>query len=72
MSWTRTSQSYTEWEQTLSDERKAEVVTAIGLWSFSAHDFSDDELVYGALRILQHALTVDELKQWSQTTGLLD
>lgn len=68
----RTSQSYEEWERTLSTDRKAEVVTAIGLWSFSAHEFSDDELVYGALRILQHAMTVDDLNRWAQPARMYD
>lgn len=44
--------------------RRQMVAEAVGSWSFSAHDFNDDELLLGALAMLQHALTMPELQDW--------
>jgi len=41
----------------------------IGNWCFSAHDFSDDELVYGACLMLAHALSMPELQPWRLSPG---
>ncbi|KAI9746700.1 MAG: 3',5'-cyclic-nucleotide phosphodiesterase [Claussenomyces sp. TS43310] len=46
------------------DERRAQIAGSIGVWSFSAHDFTDDELLYGAMLMLQHALSVPDLEKW--------
>ncbi|KAF2021772.1 HD-domain/PDEase-like protein [Aaosphaeria arxii CBS 175.79] len=46
-------------------ESKERVAEAIGSWSFSAHDFTDDELLYGCLLMLKHALSMPELEQWA-------
>ncbi|CAI6335882.1 unnamed protein product [Periconia digitata] len=51
----------------VAEERKEAVARAVGTWSFSAHEFTDDELVYGALLMLKHALQIPELEQWSMT-----
>lgn len=53
----------------VAQDRRAVVAEAIGKWSFSAHDFTDDELLYGALLILKHALQIPELAQWGMTDG---
>jgi 3',5'-cyclic-nucleotide phosphodiesterase len=53
----------------VSDERKEAVAAAIGSWTFSAHDYTDDELLYGALLMLKHALSIPELEQWGMTDG---
>lgn len=53
----------------VSDARRAAVAQAIGTWAFSAHDFTDDELLLGALMMLQHALSMPELEQWKMDTG---
>ncbi|KAI9829249.1 MAG: hypothetical protein M1819_006429 [Sarea resinae] len=53
----------------VSSERRDKVADAIGNWSFSAHDFSDDELLYAALLILEHALRMPELSQFRMPTG---
>jgi hypothetical protein len=45
------------------------VKEAIGTWSFSAHDFSDDELLYASLAMLEHALQMPELQQWRLSSG---
>lgn len=57
---------------TVALERRQKIAEAIGSWQFSAHDFTDDELLHAALLILQHALTMPELEQWRISTGELD
>lgn len=49
--------------------RQRVIATAVGQWSFSAHDFTSDELVYAAMMILQHALKMNDLQQWRIPTG---
>lgn len=41
----------------------------MGNWKFSAHEFSDDELVFAATEMLQHALKLPELEHWRLTPG---
>ena len=50
-------------------ERRNAVAEAVGTWNFSAHDFTDDELLYGALVILQHALDMPDLEKWRLSEG---
>lgn len=38
-------------------------------WDFSAHDFSEDQLVHAAFLMLQHALSMPELESWRIPTG---
>ncbi|KAK8235232.1 hypothetical protein HDK90DRAFT_237370 [Phyllosticta capitalensis] len=45
-------------------ERRKEVARAVGTWSFSAHNFNDDELLYASLVMLQHALSMPEVERW--------
>ena len=42
---------------------------AIAQWNFSAHNFSDDELVHAAFLMLQHALEMPELEKWRLPAG---
>ncbi|KAI9756849.1 MAG: hypothetical protein M4579_003685 [Chaenotheca gracillima] len=51
--------------------RRDVVSRAIGSWSFSAHSFSDDELLHAALLMLQHALSMPELEEWRIPTESL-
>ncbi|KAL6712409.1 3',5'-cyclic-nucleotide phosphodiesterase [Coniothyrium glycines] len=51
----------------LPHDRRAVVENAVAGWSFSAHDLTDDELLYGALVMLRHALQMPELEKWSIT-----
>ncbi|KAF1841503.1 HD-domain/PDEase-like protein [Cucurbitaria berberidis CBS 394.84] len=51
----------------LDDDRRAVVEERVGTWAFSAHDCTDDELVYGALVMLRHALQMPELEKWAMT-----
>jgi 3',5'-cyclic-nucleotide phosphodiesterase len=50
-------------------ERRQKIAESIGSWLFSAHDFTDDELLHAALLMLQHALTMPELERWRISTG---
>ncbi|CAG8972282.1 hypothetical protein HYALB_00001680 [Hymenoscyphus albidus] len=53
---------------TVALDRREKIASAIGTWSFSAHDFTDDELLHAALLMLQHALTMPELERWRIST----
>lgn len=53
----------------LDQDRKAIVAKRVGTWAFSAHEFTDDELLYGALVMLQHTLQMPELERWNMTEG---
>ena len=61
--------SLLEWEAMIPTNRKSFVRSSIGNWSFSAHDFNDEELLYAALVILQHALQMEELEPWRICDG---
>lgn len=61
--------AYAGSDLTIDPARKSFVAAAVGQWSFSAHDFTSDELVYAALMILEHALQTDELARWRMSTG---
>ncbi|KAI4103554.1 MAG: hypothetical protein L6R37_003771 [Teloschistes peruensis] len=37
---------------------------AINSWNFSAHEFSEDQLVHAAFLMLQHVLSMPELERW--------
>lgn len=49
--------------------RRELIAAAVGSWHFSAHDFTDDELLHAALLMLQHALAMPELEKWRISTG---
>jgi hypothetical protein len=53
----------------VDQDRQAFAAQAIGTWSFSAHDFNNDELVYCCLLMLKHALQMPELEQWNMADG---
>jgi len=55
----------------LEDSRISIVENAVGQWSFSAHDFTSDELVHAARVILRHALQIEELSKWRLNLGIL-
>lgn len=59
--------SYDPADLYVSPDRQEAVANAIGTWSFSAHDFGDDELLYASLLMLKHALKMPELEQWGMT-----
>ena len=53
----------------IDSERRGKIAAAVGTWHFSAHDFTDDELLHAALLMLQHALTMPELEKWRISAG---
>lgn len=59
-------------EIVIQSERREKIANAITMWQFSAHEFSDDELLYGAMMMLQHALSMPELKNFRITDGEFD
>jgi len=54
----------------LSRDRRVVVQDALGTWAFSAHDYTDDELLYAALVMLKHALQMPELDKWRIPEGM--
>lgn len=55
----------------LEQDRREAVEEKVGTWAFSAHDLTDDELLYAALVMLKHALQMPELDKWNMTEGRL-
>ncbi|KAF2275888.1 HD-domain/PDEase-like protein [Westerdykella ornata] len=51
----------------VDEDRRPVIAAAIGSWAFSAHDFTDDELLYGALLMVKHALEMPEVEEWRMT-----
>jgi len=50
---------------------RAEVIRqAVGQWDFSAHDFSDEELVYCAQTMFEHAFTMPEVLGFVIPSGM--
>lgn len=52
----------------LALDRRERIAAAVGSWQFSAHEFTDDELLHAALLMLQHALAMPELEKWRIST----
>ncbi|KAI6785740.1 cyclic-nucleotide phosphodiesterase-like protein [Emericellopsis cladophorae] len=55
----------------VSKSRQAEVAQAVASWHFSAHAFTDDELVVAAMTMFKHALSMPGLEKWRITTDQL-
>ncbi|PGH19210.1 hypothetical protein AJ80_04181 [Polytolypa hystricis UAMH7299] len=55
-------------ELRLDFDRKLLVENEVGKWSFSAHTFSDDELIHAACAMLEHALRIPELEEFRLST----
>lgn len=53
----------------VSSERQAEIADAVAHWHFSAHAYSEDELVVAAMIMLRHALRMPELEKWRIPAG---
>lgn len=58
-------------ELDIDPTREGLVKEQIGRWDFTAQAFSEDELVFGACEMLQHAFRMPELEQWKLTPGEL-
>lgn len=63
-------ESYSHVRISVESQRREKIAEAVGVWHFSAHDFTDDELLHAASIMLQHALTMPELEQWRLSTGM--
>ncbi|KAF9886823.1 3',5'-cyclic-nucleotide phosphodiesterase [Aspergillus nanangensis] len=48
-------------------DRREFVKEQIGNWGFTAHEFTEDELVLGASEMLQHAFTLPGIEEWKLT-----
>ncbi|KAJ5086073.1 hypothetical protein N7532_010844 [Penicillium argentinense] len=58
-------------ELNVNPDRQAFVKEQVGSWKFSAHEFSDDELVFSACQMIQHAFSLPGLEHWRLTSGEL-
>lgn len=56
----------------VEDDRKSVILAEVGKWSFCAHDFAEDELVYAGYYILDHTLKMPELEDWRMSQGRLE
>jgi hypothetical protein len=52
-------------------ERQRAITQAIGQWRFSAHEFTDDELLIASMLMFRHALGMSELEHWRIPSGEL-
>ncbi|KAI5288933.1 3',5'-cyclic-nucleotide phosphodiesterase [Ascosphaera aggregata] len=48
----------------IPEDRKRLIESEVAKWSFSAHKFSDDELLYAGCVMVRHALKMPNLDQW--------
>lgn len=53
----------------VSTERQAEIAQAVGHWHFSAHLYTDDELVVAGMMMFKHTLSMPELERWRISAG---
>jgi 3',5'-cyclic-nucleotide phosphodiesterase len=58
---------FQEGELDIDLDRVPFIKEQLASWKFSAHEFTEDELVFGACEILQHALTMPGLDHWRLT-----
>ncbi|KAJ5688640.1 hypothetical protein N7462_003032 [Penicillium macrosclerotiorum] len=52
-------------------ERAIYIKEQVGRWEFSAHEFSEDELVFAACEMISHAYDMPGLEHWRLTPGEL-
>ncbi|GLI78506.1 3',5'-cyclic-nucleotide phosphodiesterase [Penicillium ochrochloron] len=62
---------FQERDLNVTADRKALIKEQVGMWNFSAHDFSEDELVFGACQMITHAFSLPGLEHWRLTPGEL-
>lgn len=55
----------------ISSSSVEKIKRAIGSWNFSAHDFSDEELVHCAKLMLEHALEMPEVEAYRISSGMI-
>ena len=54
---------------TLNHSENQGLATAIATWGFSAHEYSEEQLVQAAFLMLHHALAMPELEKWRLPAG---
>lgn len=59
--------AYPHSELNVTPERKILIKEQVGSWRFSAHQFSDDELVFCAFEMISHAFNMPGLEHWRLT-----
>jgi hypothetical protein len=63
--------SYMDSRLRIPNVRANAVAQAVGRWDFSAHDYTDEELVHGALVMFEHAFTMPEVSDFVIPSGSL-
>jgi len=58
---------FQEVEISVDPAREPFIKEQVGSWKFSAHEFTEDELVFGACEMIQHALAMPGLDNWRLT-----
>lgn len=54
----------------LSNEREQAIIAAIASWDFSAHHFTEDELMHATMLMVEHALRIPGLEEFRIPTGM--
>lgn len=54
---------------TMDHSETSSLATVIGTWGFSAHEYSEEQLVQAAFLMLHHVLAVPELEKWRLPAG---
>ncbi|OAA58391.1 3'5'-cyclic nucleotide phosphodiesterase, catalytic domain protein [Niveomyces insectorum RCEF 264] len=54
----------------IAAHRRPIIAESIGSWYFSAHTFTEDELVHASLLMFKHALSMPQLAQWRIPTAI--
>ena len=54
---------------TFDHSETSSLAAAIGTWGFSAHEYSEEQLVQAAFLMLNHGLDMPELEKWRLPAG---
>lgn len=57
-------------ELDINKARKTEIAASVGRWDFNPHDYTEEELVYAASCMLNHAVEMRELETWRISFGM--
>ena len=57
-------------ELDIKKKRQDEIAASVGRWDFNPHDYTEEELVYGASCMLHHAVEMRELETWRISFGM--
>ncbi len=62
-------EDYQHRELHVEESRKEIIARDVGSWGFCGHNFSEDELVYAGVCMLDHALQLPDLEKWRLSQG---